>query len=113
MQPGKRAVKRIKARLTELTGRNLTPIPLPAVVQRLNQSLRGWLGYFYHRNSTKVFSDVRWHAEERLRTHLRNRYKVRIRYFGYTRFPHNVLYERHGLFKLPTTAPWKRAHALA
>lgn len=113
VQPGKRAVKRIKAKLTELTGRNLTPIPLPAVVQRLNQSLRGWSGYFDYRNSTKVFGDVRWHAEERLRTHLRKRHKVRIRYFGFTRYPSSVLYERHGLFKLPTTAPWKRAHALA
>ena len=113
VQPGKRAVRRIKAKLTELTGRNLTPIPLPAVVQRLNQSLRGWSGYFDYRNSTKVFGDVRWHAEERLRTHLRKRHKVRIRYFGYTRYPNSVLYERHGLFKLPTTAPWKRAHALA
>lgn len=113
VQPGKRAVKRIKARLTELTGRSLTPIPLPALVQRLNQSLRGWSGYFDYRNSTKVFGDVRWHAEERLRTHLRKRHKVRIRNFGYTRFPSNLLYERHGLFKLPATAPWKRAHALA
>ena len=113
VQPGRRAVKRIKAKLTELTGRKLTPIPLPTVVQRLNQSLRGWSGYFDYRNSTKVFGDVRWHAEERLRTHLRKRHKVKIRYFGYTRFPNSVLYERHGLFKLPTTAPWKRAHALA
>ena len=113
VQPGKRAVKRIKAKLTELTGRNLTPIPLPALVQRLNQSLRGWSGYFDYRNSTKVPGNVRWHAEESLRTHLRKRHKVRIRYFGYTRFPNGVLYERHGLFKLPTTASWKRAHALA
>ena len=113
VQPGKRAVKRIKAKLTELTGRNLTPIPLPSVVQRLNQSLRGWSGYFYYRNSTKVFGEVRWHVEERLRTHLRKRHKVKIRNFGYTRFPHNVLYECHGLFRLPTTAPWKSAHALA
>jgi len=113
VQPGKRAVKRIKAKLTELTRRNLTPIPLPDIVQRLNHSLRGWTGYFDYRNSTKVLGNVRWHAEERLRTHLRKRHKVRIRRFGYTRFPHNVLYERHGLFKLPTTAPWKRAHALA
>ena len=112
VQPGKRAVKGVKAKLTELTGRNLTPVPLPAVVQRLNQLLRGWSGYFDYRNSTKVLGDVRWHAEERLRTHLRKRHKVRIRYFGYTRFPNAVLYERHGLFKLPTTAPWKRAHAL-
>jgi len=112
VQPGKRAVKRIKAKLTKLTGRNLTPLPLPAVIQQVNQSLRGWSGYFDYRNSTKVFGNVRWHVEERLRTHLRKRHKVRIRNFGYTRFPHNILYERHGLFKLPTTAPWKRAHAL-
>lgn len=42
VQSGKRAVKRIKAKLSALTGRNLTPIPLPDIVQRLNQSLRGW-----------------------------------------------------------------------
>jgi len=29
------------------------------------------------------------------------------------RFPNRVLYERCGLYKLPTTAAWKRAHALA
>jgi group II intron reverse transcriptase/maturase len=113
VQPGKRAVKRIKAKLSELSGRNLTPIPLPVLVQRLNQMLRGWSGYFHYRNCTKVFGDVRWHAEERLRTHLRKRHKVRIRYFGYSRFPNNVLYKRCGLFKLPTSAPWKSVHALA
>jgi RNA-directed DNA polymerase len=112
VQPGKRAVKAIKAKLTHLTGRELTPLPLPTVVQRLNQSLRGWSGYFDYRNSTKVMGCVRWHAEDRLRTHLRKRHKVRIRTYGFTRFPHNVLYDRYGLFKLPTTAPWKRAHAL-
>jgi group II intron reverse transcriptase/maturase len=113
VQPGKKAVRRIKAKLTELSGRNLTPIPLPAIVQRLNQTLRGWSGYYDYRNSTKVFGGVRWHAEERLRTHLRKRHKVRIRYVGYSRFPTNVLYNRYGLFKLPTSAPWKRVHALA
>ena len=45
IRPGKRAVKRINAKLTNLTRRNLTPIPLPIIVRRLNQSLRGWLGH--------------------------------------------------------------------
>jgi len=31
---------------------------------------------------------------------------------GYARFPTHMLYERYGLFKIPTTAPWKNAHAL-
>jgi len=113
IQPSKRSVKRINARLTELTTRNLTPIPLPIIVHRLNQSLRGWTCYFDYANSTQVFGDVRRHAEERLRTHLRKRHKVKARRIGHGRFPDQVLYERYGLFKLPTTAAWKRAHALA
>ncbi len=113
IQPSKRSVKRINAKLTELTTRNLTPVPLPTIVHRLNQSLRGWSCYFDYANSTKIFGDVKRHAEERLRTHLRKRHKVKARRVGQGRFPNRVLYERHGLFKLPTTAPWKRAHALA
>jgi hypothetical protein len=113
IQPGKRAVKRINAKLTELTRRNLTPIPLLTIVRRLNQSLRGWACYFDYGNSTRVFGDVRRHAEERLRTHLRKRHKVKARRIGQGRFPNRVLYERCGLYKLPTTAAWKRAHALA
>lgn len=113
VQPSKKSVKRIKAKLTELTGRHLTPIPFASIVQRLNESLRGWSGYFDYRNSTSVFGEVRWHAEERLRTHLRKRFKVRTRTLGFTRFPNKVIYERCGLFKLPSSAPWKRAHVLA
>jgi len=113
IQPSKRSVKRINARLTELTRRNLTPIPLPTIVRRVNQSLRGWSCYFDYANSTQVFGDVRRHAEERLRTHLRKRHKVKARRIGQGRYPNRVLYERCGLYKLPTTAAWKRAHALA
>jgi len=113
IQPSKRSVKRINARLTELTRRNLTPIPLPIIVRRVNQSLRGWSGYFDYANSTQVFGDVRRHAEERLRTHLRKRHKVKARRIGQGRFPNRVLYERCGLYKLPTTAAWKRVRALA
>jgi len=38
-------------------------------IKRLNQSLRGWSCYFDYANNTKVFGDVKRHAEERLRTH--------------------------------------------
>ena len=31
---------------------------------------------------------------------------------GYQNFPSKVLYELCGLYKLPTSAPWKKAHAL-
>jgi RNA-directed DNA polymerase len=55
---------------------------------------------------------VRHHVEERLITHLRKRHKVRDRKTGYGRFKHRALYESYGLYKVPTTAVWKKAHAL-
>jgi RNA-directed DNA polymerase len=113
VQPGKKAAARIKAQTTDLTRRALTPMPLPMLMERLNQTLRGWTGYFHYRNSTQVLKMVKWHAEERLRTHMRKRHKIKFRAGGYERFPSRVLYERYGLFKVPTTAPWKNAHALA
>jgi RNA-directed DNA polymerase len=113
VQPGKKAAARIKAQTTDLTRRALTPMPLPMLMERLNQTLRGWTGYFHYRNSTQVLNMVKWHAEERLRTHMRKRHKIKFRAGGYERFPSRVLYERYGLFKVPTTAPWKNAHALA
>jgi hypothetical protein len=81
-------------------------------MNELNASLRGWTGYFHHRNSSKVFRNVRMHVEERLRTHLRRRHKLQSRASVYHRFPNHSLYKRYGLFKLPTTAGWKKAHAL-
>ncbi len=111
VEPSRRSVRRIKVRVTQLTDRRLTPIPLPDVLTNLNRSLRGWSGYFHHRNSTKVFNRVKWHAEERLRTHLRRRHKLKSRAAGYTQFPSSTLYHL-GFFKLPTTAPWRSAHAL-
>ena len=58
------------------------------------------------------FGRVEWHAEERLRTHLRKRHKLKDRGSAYRRFPSHALYTRHGLYKIPTTAGWTQAHAV-
>jgi len=112
VRPSKKAVKKIKTRLKELTGRELTCIPLSDVVGNVNRSLRGWVNYFHYRNSSQVMSGVRHHAEERLRTHLRRRHKLKCRRTAYIRFPRTDLYGRYGLYKPPTEAGWKSAHAL-
>lgn len=113
VEPGKRAQRRIKARVKELTARRRTPVAMPHMVAELNQVLRGWTGYFHYGNCTTVFGDVRWFTEERVRTQLRRRHKVRTRLRGYQRFPHAYIHDRLGLFKLPQTAGWKSAHASA
>jgi group II intron reverse transcriptase/maturase len=112
VEPSKRSVQRLKDRVKELTDRRRCPVPLDNVVAELNASLRGWTGYFHHRNSSNVFRNVKMQVEERLRTHMRRRHKLHSRGAAYDRFPGHSLYERYGLFKLPTTAGWKKAHAL-
>jgi group II intron reverse transcriptase/maturase len=112
VEPSRRSVQRIKDRTKALTDRRRTPVPMPYVIAELNRTLRGWSNYFHHRNCTGVMSKVKMHVEERVRTHLRRRHKLSSRAQAYQRFPGHVLYGRYGLFKLPTTAPWRSAHAL-
>ena len=50
--------------------------------------------------------------EERLRTHLRRRYKLICRAQAYGRFLSHKLYGRYGFFKIPSLAGWKSTHAL-
>lgn len=112
VEPSRRSVQRLRDRVKGLTDRRRCLVPLVDIVMELNANLQGWTGYFHYRNSSNVFRNVKMQVEERLRTHLRRRHKVQCRAAAYSRFPNHSLYERYGLFKLPTTAGWKKAHAL-
>lgn len=98
MQPSAKAVDKLKQRLTELTGRNRTWQPIGEIVQEVNAMLRGWAGYFHYRNSAAAFAQVKRHAEERLRIHLRKRHKIRDWGMGLQRFPNRMLYRDYGLY---------------
>lgn len=111
--PADKSLMKIKTKLTQLTGRELTPIALDKIVGNVNRSLHGWVSYFHYRNSNLVMEKVKTHAEQRLRTHLMKRHKVKDRGIGEGRFPSVELYRRYGLYKVPTAAGWKSAHALA
>ena len=112
IQASKKALQTIKDRITGLTTRDRTIMPLEWIVNEVNATVRGWVGYFHYRNSSKTLQKVRNHLEQRLITHLRKRHKVRDRRAGYFMFPNKSLYERYNLYKVPTTAGWKKAHAL-
>jgi len=112
VQPSKKSLKKIKDRVTVLTKRVTTVKPLEGIVQEVNATVRGWVGYFHYRNCSKVLTHVKGHVEERLRTNLRKRHKIKDRGTGYALFKNRELYEKYGLYKVPTTAGWKKAHAL-
>jgi group II intron reverse transcriptase/maturase len=112
VQPSKKSVQTIKDRVTNLTRRERTIMPLDWIVNEVNATVRGWAGYFHYRNCSKALGQVRNHVEQRLITHLRKRHKVRDRKAGYGKFPNRSLYEKYGLYKVPTSAVWKKAHVL-
>jgi RNA-directed DNA polymerase len=112
VQPSKKSLKTIKDRITRLTARTRTVMPMDWLVSEVNATVRGWVGYFHFRNCSKTLGRVRWHLEERMRTHLRKRHKIRDRKAGNARFTERDLYAKYGLYKVPTTAGWTRVHAL-
>ena len=111
--PSPKSLAKIKKRITQLTARNRTVFPLDGIVGNVNVTLRGWTNYFHYRNCSGVLKKVRRHAEERLRTHLMRRHKVKNRGTGMLRFPDRELYARYGLYKVPTTAGRNSAYAPA
>jgi RNA-directed DNA polymerase len=53
--PSGRSVQRAKERIRTQTDRRLTGLPVEVIVERLNEFLVGWRGYFARGNSTTVF----------------------------------------------------------
>jgi len=106
VQPSLKAVKRINQRVTSLTQRQLTLLPLPDVIGNVNAVVRGWVGYFHYKNCSTRLGKLKRHVEERVRTHLRKRHKIRDRWTGYKQYPKERLYTDFGLYKVPTTAAW-------
>jgi RNA-directed DNA polymerase len=79
VNPADKSLKKIKARLTELSQRKLTVLTLKDEVGNMSRSLRGWANYFHYRNSSLGMNKVSYHAECWLRNHLMKRYKVKHR----------------------------------
>ena len=62
--PSDKSLMKIKMRLTQLTGRELTPILLEKIVGNVNRSLNSWVNYFHYRNANLVMEKVKTHAEQ-------------------------------------------------
>lgn len=111
IEPSKAALGAIRQRITYMTRREMTCVPLEAMLENVNRTLQGWVGYYHYRNCSRALGKLKWHVEERMCTQLRKRHKVRHRVTGYIRFGRETLYDQYGLYKVPTTAGWTTAHA--
>ena len=93
VEPSKASVQAVKRRITGMTSRSRTMVDMGALIKEVNHTVRGWVGYFHYRNCSHRLCHVRTHLEERMRTHLRKRHKIRDRNSGYMRFSRRELYQ--------------------
>jgi RNA-directed DNA polymerase len=104
IRPSKEALAEIKAEIKALTCRKTLHLPKEVVIKKLNEVVRGWVGYFYYGNCSRDLSTIKRFLDERVRIYLRRKHAKKSR--GYKAYPYQYLYETLGLYKMPTTAPW-------
>src|SRR5881296_366133 len=71
--PSKKALKQERAALREMTSSRFCFKPIPALIQDLNRNLQGWAAYFSFGYPSEAYRNLNYHAQERLRIHLRRR----------------------------------------
>ena len=73
-------------------------------VERVNQILRGWSGYYHYRNSSRVFGKTKWWVATRMKRWLWRKHAcARALWEAY---PDEQLHEFYGLWPLPVKAGW-------
>ena len=105
--PSEEAMAEIKADIKALTCRRTLCLPKEVLIKKLNEVVRGWVGYFYYGNCSRALSTLKGFLDERVRIYLRRKHAKKSR--GYKAYPYKYLYGNLGLYKIPTTAPWTQA----
>jgi group II intron reverse transcriptase/maturase len=106
-EPSKEAMKHIRSEIKELTTERYSTIPTEVVIRRVNEVVRGWVGYFYYGNCTAAMSALRNYLSYRMRIYVRRKHHYHS--LGYKAFPDSYYYDTLGLYRVPTLAPWRNA----
>jgi group II intron reverse transcriptase/maturase len=97
-RPSRKKVSRLRAELSEMTGRNTTWLEVDEQIGRVNHKLRGWSNYFCMGTLRQAYKSVTEHVRHRVRQWLSAKYRVSGR--GKTRFTNAHLHGELGLYRL-------------
>ena len=89
IRPAKKSLSQIRAELKRLTLRSTLSLPEEIVVQKLNERIRGWVGYFYYGNCSKDLKFLKRFLEQRVRIYLRRKHRTKS--WGYKAYPDKYL----------------------
>ena len=95
IEPSRKAEERFREKVREQTGPQWGWLPLPNVIVRLNDRLRGWYGYFRYGHPHRVFHRLDGYLLDKLWRHLRRRSQRRYRKPANERLDAHL--RRHGL----------------
>jgi len=73
VMPSKVAVKRAMQKVSEMTNAKKGHLPAKVVIDRVNNFLRGWSGYFNYGYPGEAFRKLDRHVQKRLRRHFERR----------------------------------------
>jgi RNA-directed DNA polymerase len=73
LQPSVRSLERERVKLKELTSGRHSYWPIPMLIGRLNQHLRGWANYFRFGYPSGAFAQINHYVQVRLWQHLKRR----------------------------------------
>jgi group II intron reverse transcriptase/maturase len=107
--PSPRAMNSIRAKVREATQRRYVGLSVDAVVERLNQILRGWGAYFRHGNSGEKFRAIDSYVHERLAIFASNKYGLSGRNWGSRFTP--AWFRQLDVYRLGPSVRWGTVHA--
>jgi RNA-directed DNA polymerase len=109
-RPSAKAVKRLKAKISETTARSRILLDVECVVAELNRMLKGWANYFRRGPVSNAYRNVDQHAENRLRQWLGGKHKHQG--LRHDLYPNEYLHGELGLLQLtalPRNVPCAKA----
>ena len=71
--PSRKAMRKERATLKEMTGPRYCFVPMPELIRKLNRHLRGWANYFRWGHPRRSFRAINRHVRQRLETHVNRR----------------------------------------
>ncbi|NJL73332.1 MAG: hypothetical protein HC888_18250 [Candidatus Competibacteraceae bacterium] len=98
---------KLRERIRQETARRSYCEPVQDVIDRVNAIVRGWVGYFHHGNSTRVFGKTQRYLRQRVRRWLWRRHGCTRGLYS-PRRSDTQLHQHYGLIQLPLHASYNR-----
>jgi group II intron reverse transcriptase/maturase len=89
--PSKTSQRKIRRQIKSFTKRR-APLQPAEFVKQVNQTVRGWVGYYRHTNASDAFRNLQRFINTRFRRYLN--YRSKGRGFGWKKYPNATLYAR-------------------